>query len=104
MTLHLDLSQSQIASLYAELAGTYYYLDEDEYDYYFKEYLEYSAGAKPAVSGTPTEGTPLVTVSPTSTAQITLTLTISATLTGTPTPTPTPSGTPQASPGLATLL
>ncbi|HSG16642.1 MAG TPA: hypothetical protein VLE70_10020 [Anaerolineae bacterium] len=91
----LDLSQSQIASLYAELAGTYYYLDEDEYDYYFKEYLEYSAGAKPAGSGTPTEGTPLVTVSPTSTAQLTLTLTISATLTGTPTPTPTPSGTPQ---------
>ncbi|UCG26356.1 MAG: hypothetical protein JSW55_10370 [Chloroflexota bacterium] len=92
----LDLGESQLTSLYDELSKPYCYLDEDEYDHYFNEYLGYTPTPKPTASAT--ESTPQATISPTSTAQITPTATISPTLLGTPTPTPTSSGTPQTTP------
>ena len=91
----LNLDESQVSSLYDELACPYNSLRRDEYDDYFNQYLGFTPEPTPVVTGTPAESTPSATISPTSTVQISPTSTISPTLVGTLTITPTPSGTPQ---------
>lgn len=92
-TLHnLDRDEDELLIIWNELEDVYYYLDNDDYEEYFHEYVEVDSSSTPTATGTPDEAAATGTVTTTATTQLTLTPTATPTTTGTPqlTSTPTP--------------